>query len=332
MSLRLMKEEFEQLHPHMQGTMLHFEGVEGYDVYNCSIPFEEGGETYLYGRVEKRAEWANSHVRLFRQVREDMYTVVADAPRYELEDPFVQWIDGELVLGGTHVRKDAAGEVITYWCDFYRGPNTRSLELFSVGPDHMKDVRLVQVPGGVGVFSRPRTGDSASIGYIEIASLAALNADTIARAQTITNLMEAGSWGGCNQCYLLADGRIGVIGHMSYKDEARGVLSVYTNISFVFDRAAHVADDVRVIATRASYPQYPAKVPKLIDCAFTAGVVPREDGLVDLYSGIGDTAQGRVTIPNPFGQAFSVCANSLEKAAHRPSTHQHGQVSPEPHG
>lgn len=301
MNLQTMKERFEQTHPAMQGVILGFEGVDGYDVYNCSIPFAEKGETYLYGRVEKRAEWASSHVRLFRQTGENTYAVVEDAPCYALEDPFIQRIDGELVLGGTHVRKDAEGNVLTYWCDFYRGADTRSLRLFATGPDRMKDVRLIQVPGGVGVFSRPRTRNSASIGYAQIESLDALNADAIIRAETIENLMEAGSWGGCNQCYLLEDGLIGVIGHMSYKDEARGMLSVYTNVSFIFDPNTGKADALQVIGTRASYPPYPAKIPKLIDCAFTSGIVPSVDGNVALYSGVGDTAQGRVVISNPFG-------------------------------
>ena len=38
----------------------------------------------------------------------------------------------------------------------------------------------------------------------------------------------------------------------------------------------------------------------LTDCAFTSGIVLREDGRADLYSGIGDTYEGRVTIDNPF--------------------------------
>ena len=33
---------------------LVFEGAEGYDVYNISQEFEEGGQFYLAGRVEKR--------------------------------------------------------------------------------------------------------------------------------------------------------------------------------------------------------------------------------------------------------------------------------------
>lgn len=44
-------------------------------------------------------------------------------------------------------------------------------------------------------------------------------------------------WGGCNQAYLLQDGRIGVIGHQSFSQPVEGEedLAVYVNISFEFD-------------------------------------------------------------------------------------------------
>ena len=37
-----------------------------------------------------------------------------------------------------------------------------------------------------------------------------------------------------------------------------------------------------------------------ITSAFTSGIVMREDGKADLYSGLGDAAQGRVVIDYPF--------------------------------
>lgn len=305
MNIQAMKEAFEGNAPGGNGALLRFAGVDGYDVYNCSIPFAEAGQWYIYGRVERRGEWANSHVRLFRRTGPDLYALAEDVPAYALEDPFVQWIGGELVLGGTHVRKTADGAVATYWCDFYRGADTRGLSLFATGPDHMKDVRLVPLSSGaVGVFSRPRDERGASIGYTEIPSLDALNASAIAGAKTIEGLLEDGAWGGCNQCYPLADGRIGVIGHLSYTDEARGGLLVYTNAAFLFSPKTHAASAPRIIATRGSYPAYPAKKPRLADCAFPSGIVPRPDGYVDLFSGLGDTAQGRVTIDNPFGETI----------------------------
>ena len=43
-----------------------------------------------------------------------------------------------------------------------------------------------------------------------------------------------------------------------------------------------------------------AKKPDLVDCAFSSGIVMRKDGKADLYSGLGDAAEGRITIPYPF--------------------------------
>ena len=41
--------------------------------------------------------------------------------------------------------------------------------------------------------------------------------------------------------------------------------------------------------------------PDLRDCAFTTGIVMRPDGRAELYSGLGDVTEGRVTIDAPFG-------------------------------
>ena len=130
-----------------------------------------------------------------------------------------------------------------------------------------------------------------------------LTADLIENAPAIGNLFGRGEWGGCNQCYLLKDGRIGVIGHKCYAEkDADGVeQAVYLNVAFLFDPETHQATEPQVIATRRSYPDAAAKLPNLKDCAFTSGIVLREDGKVDLYSGVGDTHEGRVTIDNPFG-------------------------------
>ena len=72
------------------------------------------------------------------------------------------------------------------------------------------------------------------------------------------------------------------------------------NTSFIFDPESFSVSDFKIIGTRSCYPDGAAKKPNLIDCAFTSGIVMREDGLADLYIGIGDTEVGRITIDNPF--------------------------------
>jgi len=310
MSLKERREAFEKSKKIYERAKLVFRGVKGYDVYNCSIPFEWKGSTYLYGRVERRSEWARSLVRLFRKTGKDTWTLVPHSMPYPLEDPYVARIGRELVLGGTHVRY-RSGRVDTYYGYFYRGTNLDDLYYFTTGPHHMKDIRLVQMADGrIGVFSRPRNeeilkrfGCESQIGFTVIDDLKDLTAEVVENAPYIPGLFDRGEWGGCNQAYLLKSGLIGVIGHQSYNDpRPGGNVSVYLNIAFVFDPAKHRALDTKIIATRPCYPKGPAKKPNLIDCAFTSGIVMRKDGKVDLYSGIGDTEEGRVVIDYPFAE------------------------------
>jgi len=297
--------------PIYESAILKFEGVGGRDVYNCSIPFTWHGETYLFGRVEKRSVWADSWSCLFRRTGKDLYEKVPESRIYQLEDPYVFFWKDEIVLGGTHVVKEH-GEIRTFTSYFYRGSDLMHLDYFTTGADGMKDVRLTRMADGrIGVFSRPRGteiakkyGSEAMIGFTAITDLNELGADTINRAEYITGIFENGQWGGCNQAYLLKDGTIGVIGHLSNRipqGEGKCDLLSYKNISFCFDPAKMCASDIRILATRSDYPDGPAKKPDLTDCAFTSGIERRTDGRVNLYSGIGDCEEGRVVIDNPFG-------------------------------
>lgn len=311
MTLKQQRQEFEQSKRIYESAKLSFQGVEGYDVYNTSIPFDWEGKTYLFGRVERRAEWARSWVRLFENSGPDDWTLVPGSMIYQLEDPYVSRIAGELVLGGTHVRYKMS-EIDTYYGYFYRGSDLHDLYYFTTGPDFMKDIRLVELADGrVGVFSRPRHagiqkkyGSEAQIGFAVINNLDELSAEVVENAPYIAGLFGEGEWGGCNQVYLLDSGLLGVIGHKSYTEQdANGEkLLVYLNIAFVFDPVLHEALDLKIIGTRPCYPAAPAKRPELVDCAFTSGIVLRPDGKADLYSGIGDTGEGRIVIDDPFRQ------------------------------
>ncbi|MCL2544835.1 MAG: DUF1861 family protein [Clostridia bacterium] len=302
------KARFDQNNPVRESAILAFDGVEGYDVYNCSIPFWWKGVRYIYGRVERRAEWARSWVRLFQETGPDAFTLVPGSMVYQLEDPFVSVIHGELVLGGTHVRY-AQNQIDTYMGYFYKGADIADLQYFTTGPGGMKDIRLVELQNGVGVFSRPRGeqvrrehGSASIVGFTVIPDLLSLSAEAVQRAPKVHGLFARGEWGGCNQCYLLESGYIGIIGHKSYPQIGGGgqPLSVYVNVSFVLDPQNNTILDEKILATRKSYPPAPAKVPDLQDCVFASGITLREDGRMDLYSGLGDTCQGRAVIDDPF--------------------------------
>ena len=104
MTIQEMKAQFERTGPAYERATLAFHGVDGYDVYNCAMPFVWEGQSCLFGRVERRAEWARSWVRLFANTGKDDWTVVPGSMIYQLEDPYVCRIGGQLVLGGTHQR------------------------------------------------------------------------------------------------------------------------------------------------------------------------------------------------------------------------------------
>ena len=218
-------------------SKLKFIGIDGFTVYNCSIPFKWNGKDYIYGRVEKFEEWARSFIRLFEKTGEDEYTLVKDTMIYQLEDPYIAFIQGEIVLGGTHVRK-RMGEIDTYYGYFYRGTDLDDLVYFTTGPDYMKDIRLVDMKDGtIGVFSRPRNeeiekkyGSASLIGFTKIKSLDELSDDVIFNAKPILGLFANGEWGGCNQAYLLENGKIGVIAHQSFSKMADGVKLLVVNV------------------------------------------------------------------------------------------------------
>ena len=309
MTLKEQKQQFEKSKIIYESAKLTFHGVDGYDVYNCSLPFKWNDDWYIYGRVEKRDTWSRSRVYLFKNTGKDEWTVVPGAMVYQLEDPYITWLDDLFVFGGVHIQYQA-GEIDTFFSYFYRGTGIHDLYHFTTGPDFMKDIRLVRHSDDtIGIFSRPRGedilenhGSESLIGYTTIDSFDKLTADVIENAKVIPDLFADKEWGGCNHVYLLDSGLLGIIGHKSYwdKDENGIDIQVYVNVSWVFDPKTHKMVDTKIIATRSCFPKGPYKTKWLPDCAFASGIVERDDGKVDLYSGLGDTEEGRVVIDNPF--------------------------------
>ncbi len=302
--LAALRENFEREKKIYDSAVLTFLGIDGFDVYNCSIPFEWKGERYIYGRVERHHEWARSWVRLFKEVRPDVFELVQGAMIYQLEDPYVAFIQGEMILGGTHVAKHPGRPEGLYYYDayFYRGTDLEDMKYFTTGPQWMKDIRLVQLPDGIGIFTRPE----GKIGFTKVKRIEDITPETIAAAPLIDSIDEDG-YGGCNQCYYLSSGKIGVIGHQVYpKTLADGRIErVYMNTAFIVDPETGKTEGSKIIATRRCFPASDHirtghnGVP-LDDTAFSSGFVLRKDGKVDLYSGLSDALEGRCTIDYPF--------------------------------
>lgn len=101
MTVLEQRQQFEAEKNVYERATLTFHGVDGYDVYNASIPFTWGGKPYIYGRIERRSEWARSWVRRFENTGKDDWTLVPNSMIYQLEDPYVS------VIGDTFVHSRA---------------------------------------------------------------------------------------------------------------------------------------------------------------------------------------------------------------------------------
>jgi hypothetical protein len=286
--------------PH-RGENLTFNGVGDRDVYNITAPFVDEGELVIAGRVEERESEA-SDIGFFVN-RNGEWFPRPGAPVYRLQDPFFTFIQGEIVFGGVEVYFDGTDpHYISSWRTvFYRGADIRSLRPFARGPLMMKDIRLVDLDNGrIGVFTRPMMveGARALIGYTEINDLAELTEDAINRAELLRNQFLPEEWGGVNEAHMLANGMIGVLGHISRMD--RGGFRHYYPMTFAFDPITRVHSHMKVIASRDMFPEGAAKRPDLVDVLFSGGIVRMNDGIARLYTGVSDAEGHTIDIPDPF--------------------------------
>ena len=286
-----------------QGEKLQFKGVEEYDVYNISAPFYVRDRVFVTGRVEMTEATADSQVMLFEQIN-GAWCLANEQPKFKMEDGFVARIGEELILGGVEVYPEPTEENPehkSYRTIFYRGKDTTSLEQFAVGPDKMKDIRLISLPNGkIGVFTRPQgeIGGKGKIGYMEIDILDDLKKKEILNnAEIIKNQFPEGEWGGVNELHLLSDGRIGVIGHIAYQDE-KG--KHYYAMAFIYNSETGDSSPIEIIATRKNFPNGKAKSLEHDDIIFPGGLIRNGDSTATLYAGLGDAETGKITIVDPF--------------------------------
>ncbi|AZR73250.1 hypothetical protein BBF96_07540 [Anoxybacter fermentans] len=292
--------DFKSKKQQLKGEKLHFVDVDGRDVYNITAPFEDAGEMVIAGRVEAR-DSEDSEVFFF--VQEDGYwRPRKNAPKFRLQDPFVTKISGELVFGGVEIFPHPEIEgALSYRTIFYRGIDINSLKKFAIGPDGMKDIRLVELADGkIGVFTRPqgKIGGRGQIGFIKIDSLDQLNIEVINNAKLLTEQFIEEEWGGANELHLLSNGLVGVLGHIARFDE-EGNRHYYPMV-FAFDPLTETASSMEIIATRDNFPPGPAKRPDLVDVLFSGGLIRMEDGRAELYVGVSDAEAHKIVISDPF--------------------------------
>lgn len=285
-----------------------FEGVDECDVYNPSTPFELDGNTYIAGRVEPRNS-EKSKVMFFKKEK-GKWILCPGTMSFDLQDPFTAWIDGELILGGVRVDWDEETGQARSWCtDFFRGTDLNNLTYFASGPQHMKDIRIVQLQDKrIGIFTRPqgyemlrKYGCIAKIGFMIVDTLGEVTPDNIERAPLLDGHFLPDEWGGCNQVHLLKDGTLGVIGHKSYGegDDDNKILHYY-GMSFVMDPYTRKMSAPKIIISRECFPDGPAKASRLKDVTFTSGIIREDNGMAVIYTGLSDAQVGSATIKDPF--------------------------------
>lgn len=281
----------------MDSQILSIKGLNKKTAYNPTIPFKHNGKEYIGLRVESLSSEIDS--RIMFACRENDSWKVNSSPSFNLQDPALMQIAGNLLLAGVYVEKFRKG--LRWKTDFYYGSSIDTLEKIASGPWGMKDIRLVDLKDRIGVFTRPQRKKfrKGKIGYLEIGSLDELASVDWYSAKILNRLFDRKSWGGVNQALRLSDSKIGVIGHTAYADK-KG--KHYSAMSFVFDVNTLKYSDYKIIATRSDFPSSISKrSPELDDVVFPSGVVGVKNKFVDLYVGISDYCCGKIRIRNPFG-------------------------------
>lgn len=299
--------EFKNKNQFIKGEIIRIAGLDGLDVYNPSVPIEINGELYIAGRVEKR-ESEFSRVMFFRENRGELQ-LCDDLPVFNLQDPFFSVIDNEIIFGGVRVVWEGA-KAVSWFTDFYRGKSLKDLKYFTSGPEHMKDIRLVELNSGkIGIFSRPQGPKMlekfeciAKIGFSIVDKLEDVTAEAISGSPLLDGQFLPDEWGGCNQIYRLKNGLLGVIGHKAFgegSDDNNKILHYYS-MAFAINSDTREMSQTKIICSRDCFPEGFSKYERLKDVTFTSGIIRNGDGTATLYSGLSDCHIGKAVIPDPF--------------------------------
>jgi hypothetical protein len=292
-----------QVPSHIETYALEFDRVDGRDVYNITAPFHFNGKILLIGRVEKR-DTEFSEIVIFEKVDSNKWTPCFTHPAFQgLQDPCVTWAGEELVLGGVRYPVPLEQGGTGYAMDFYRGNSLEGLRHFLSGPPGMKDIRFKQLPDGqVAIFSRPQgvVGGRGEIGFTIAPSWDAITAEMIVGAPLFSGQLLKEEWGGANEAHQLANGHLGVLGHIACFD-GQGDRHYYP-MAFAVDPRTRQPSAIRIIARRSFFPPGSSKRPDLVDVVFSGGIIRNDDGTVSLYAGTSDTSSAVVKLPDPFLQ------------------------------
>ena len=260
------------------------------------------GHQVIAGRVESR-ETELSEIVFFAEAHGSWLPIPHAKTFPGLQDPCVASIGEELVLGGVRFPVTSADGSVIWRMEFYRGASLSNLEIFLVGPDRMKDIRMVELTDErVGVFTRPqgKKGGRGQIGFFMADNLDTITATAMEDAPLFTGQCREEEWLGANEAHCFDNGLIGVLGHIAHFDQREH--RHYYPMVFCVDPVKGRATPPELIAQRADFPTGPAKRPDLADVMFSGGLVRHGDGTASLFAGLSDAEAGYATLTDPMKQ------------------------------
>lgn len=270
------------------------------DVYNIAAPFEYFGRTVLAGRVEHR-DSEDAEIQLFEQTEAGWAQFLQVPEFFGLQDPCVTVIDGKVVLGGVRFPCVFEDGSEGWQMKFFEATEEGRFELLFSGPKKMKDIRLLQLADGrILVLTRPQgeKGGTGRIGYAVVDSLADVTHEVIDEAPMLEGLCATDEWVGANEAHLLANGKVGVLGHVAhFSDDGQ---RHYYAMAFVLDVETGETTSADVIAQRGDFPDGPSKRLDLVDVLYPGGIVRLGKGRARMYAGLSDAQTGSVELPDPF--------------------------------
>jgi len=290
--------EAHRANPKIKATnQIQFLGVRGFDVYNISSKFVYKGESYIAGRVEKR-DSEISTVRFFKRIGNNIYEATREVLK-NLQDPFVEIIDGQLLVGGTEIYPDETGKITSWRTVFYQGSSFSDLRKIIQAPLKMKDVRIAKGEHYY-MMSRPQGGAAkwGKIGFDIANALHHITTEFIENAPLIEDLFGDDCWGGANQIHFLKNGMIGVLGHVARMSV--GDIRHYYGMTFAIDPRTRKRTDMKIICERSDFAQGAAKRLDLIDVVFVGGIVRNSNATATLYTGLSDAEAHCAIIEDPF--------------------------------
>lgn len=253
------------------------------------------------GEMAARIEaLGNQHSRVagFRE-EGGLYVPNLKAPVFEnSQDPaWMPNIKKQDIFAVIHTTENRAGEIINWQEVFYTFQggleNIDVNKPFALGPEKMKDIRLVEwTDGKIGVFTRPQgeVGGRGKVAYIEIDTLSDLTT-AIPQAVIIPDVFIDEEWGGVNNIKVLSNTEAGLTMHIARFNPENGEKKDYYPATAIFHRNSCTITEMEIIGRANDLPfKVTPKMPNLGEVMFMGGAAQEADNHISLTMGTGDVA------------------------------------------